>query len=343
MPDRALRAAPAVVPAVAMPADAMPAVAKTPRPPGGDGHAGRLPALAMPADAKTPRPHYHDLSPEALDAYLEALETERAEADPWLLPAVDRRHIAALGDAFHRPYHALDQADLPEETEEEQLTPTPLHTALCMGLQVGLDLRYAGRDDVLAVQGLGLYYDSIAGARPGRAAPDLAVVFGASPCERSSYVFWRERKVPAFVMEVLSPSTWRRDVGTKHGIYANLGICDYVVFDPDDHITPRLRGYTLRDGVYRPVPREELPGGMVGVRCRSLGLHVCHEEPWPHSGWRSYGEPGKLRWYDSARGQYLEVHGEMASRAARAQERADAAEAHVAELQAQLREARRAK
>ena len=317
------------------------------------------PPAGMCAVAKVPKPHYRDLPPEELDAYLEALETERAAADPWLLPAVDRRHIAALGDAFHRPYHTLDQADLPEETEEEKLTPAPLHVALCTGLQVGLDLRYAGRDDVLAVQELGLYYDSVAGARPGRAAPDLAVVFGASRRGRTSYVFWRERKVPAFALEVLSPSTWRRDVGIKRDIYAKLGIRDYVIFDPDDHIAPRLRGYTLRDGVYRPVPREVLPGGMVGVRSRALGLLVCHEDPWPRSGWCADGEPGKLRWYDPARRQYLEVHGELVSRAKRAEaraeraqeqaeqereraaregERADAAEARVAQLMARLRE-----
>ena len=278
-------------------------------------------------EARTP--HYRDLSDEALDDYIEGLEIERAAADPWLLPAVDQRRIAALGDAFHRTYHVLDQADLPEETEDEKLTPTPLHTALCVGLQAGLELRYHGRDDVLAVQELGLYYDSVSDMRAGRAAPDLSVVFGASPRGRRSYVFWRERKAPAFAMEVLSPSTWQRDVGLKRDIYAKLGIRDYVIFDPDDHITPRLQGFALRDGAYQPVPAKALPGGMVGVWSEALGLYVCHEEPWPESGWRTDGEVGKLRWYDPAERRYLETPKETAQRADQEQRRADQAQERV--------------
>ena len=122
-----------------------------------------------------------------------------------------------------------------------------------------------------------------------------------------SYVFWRERKAPAFAMEVLSPSTWQRDVGLKRDIYAKLGIRDYVIFDPDDHIAPRLQGFALRDGAYQPVPAKALPGGMVGVWSEALGLYVCHEEPWPKSGWRTDGEVGKLRWYDPAERRYLET------------------------------------
>ena len=284
---------------------------------------GHVPAaqsspLAPPAWANS----WCDMSPAAFDAHVQAFETARAEADPWLRPAVDRRCIRALGDAFHRPYHVLDQADLPEETEEEKLTPTPLHVMVCADLFAGLRIHYAERDDVAAAVELGHYYDTQAGQDPGRVAPDLSVVFGTGPRIHSSFVFWRQRRTPAFVMEVLSPATWRRDLGIKRDIYAKLRIRDYVIFDPGDHISPRLLGLTLWQDGYRRVPVEELPGGMVGVYSQALGLYVCHEKPWPAFGWHTYRRHGRVRWYDPAARAYLQTPEEIAMRLGRESDRA---------------------
>lgn len=311
-------------------------------------HSAPQPAVAEPvANAlslvrRTRAPSFRDMSPVAFDAYMQACETARAEADPWLRPAVDRRRIAALGDAFHRAYHVLDQADLPAETEEEKLTPTQLHVLLCADLFTGLRIRYDGRNDVLAGAELGLYYDTHPGLDPGRVAPDLSVVFGTGPQVDTSYVFWRQRRAPAFAMEVLSPATWRRDLGVKRDIYAKLRIRDYVIFDPLDHISPRLLGLTLSGDGYRRVPVEELPNGMVGVYSRALGLYVCHETPWPASGWHTCRH-GRLRWYDPATREYLETPEEMGRRIAQASDRA-VREAKRAEQEANRaqREAKRA-
>ena len=47
-----------------------------------------------------------------------------------------------------------------------------------------------------------------------RVAPDVFVVFGATGKHyRDSWIVWREGKAPDFVMEVASPSTWRREAG----------------------------------------------------------------------------------------------------------------------------------
>ena len=52
-------------------------------------------------------------------------------------------------------------------------------------------------------------------------APDVYVVIGANGNQRRhSWFVWREGKAPAFVLEVASPSTWRRDDLVKRGIYA---------------------------------------------------------------------------------------------------------------------------
>ena len=168
-----------------------------------------------------------------------------------------------------------------------------------------------------------------------RAGPDLSVVFGTGPRVDTSYVFWRQRRAPAFAMEVLSPATWRRDLGVKRDIYAKLRIRDYVIFDPLDHISPRLLGLTLSGDGYRRVPVEELPNGMVGVYSRALGLYVCHETPWPASGWHACRH-GRLRWYDPATREYLETPEEMGRRIAQASDRA------VREAKRAEREANRA-
>ena len=50
---------------------------------------------------------------------------------------------------------------------------------------------------------------------------------------------------PVLVVEVLSPSTWRRDLGTKRNAYAQAGIEHYWVVAPD---TPSVTIYRLRGG-----------------------------------------------------------------------------------------------
>ena len=53
--------------------------------------------------------------------------------------------------------------------------------------------------------------------------------------------------VPLLAVEVLSPSSRRRDVGDKLTAYRDAGVPAYWVVDP---INPRLRAWELRDGEY---------------------------------------------------------------------------------------------
>lgn len=55
------------------------------------------------------------------------------------------------------------------------------------------------------------------------------------------------RGVPLLAVEVLSPSSRRRDVGDKLTAYRDAGVPSYWVVDPVD---PRLRVWALRDGEY---------------------------------------------------------------------------------------------
>lgn len=62
--------------------------------------------------------------------------------------------------------------------------------------------------------------------------PDLFVVPGISPVARSSYDARVEGPVPPFVLEVVSESTWRNDIGFKRLWYGFAGVREYLVFDP---------------------------------------------------------------------------------------------------------------
>lgn len=53
--------------------------------------------------------------------------------------------------------------------------------------------------------------------------------------------------VPVLVVEVISPSSRRRDLGDKLTAYRDAGVPAYWVVDPDG---PRLRAWALEDGEY---------------------------------------------------------------------------------------------
>jgi Uma2 family endonuclease len=55
---------------------------------------------------------------------------------------------------------------------------------------------------------------------------------------------------PDLVVEVLSPGTRRRDLGTKKSLYARFGVLEYWVIDPE---TKSVVVLTLEDGQYESV------------------------------------------------------------------------------------------
>ena len=58
---------------------------------------------------------------------------------------------------------------------------------------------------------------------------------------------------PDLVVEILSPSTRRRDLGRKEELYAEYGIREYWVVDPKAR---SVSVYVLRDGRYKELPQE---------------------------------------------------------------------------------------
>ena len=164
-------------------------------------------------------------------------------------------------------------------------------------------------------------------------APDLMVSLRAErKAERSSYKLWRE-PTPEFVLEALSNSTWRADVGAKRRLYRGLGVREYWLFDPGGRrVREKLRGYRLRRVataagdrmVYQLVP--ENSAGRRPSEVLGLELGVVDDD---------------LRFHDPVAGEPLATRPELVAKADAERERADAAERRVAALEAQLRGPRR--
>ena len=124
-------------------------------------------------------------------------------------------------------------------------------------------------------------------------APDVFVVLGAGNHMRNTYKLWEEPGgAPDFVLEIVSPSTWRADLGAKRALYASLGVGEYWLHDPHGrHLHPALAGHRLVDGHYTPLPATVLPGGPA-IHSDTLALEL-----------RLDGE--RLRFFDPTVEEYL--------------------------------------
>jgi len=180
-----------------------------------------------------------------------------------------------------------------------------------------LRVRYQGRDDVYVAGDMLIYY------RMNRndisVAPDVYVVFGAAGSHpRDSWLVWREGKAPDFVMEIASPSTWLRDATEKRRIYADMGVTEYVRFDPTgDHFSPPLVMETLDGTEYREQPLTTYDDGNLRAHSAVLDLDFC------------VSPDQQLRLFDPAAGEWLRTHQET-------EDARLAAEAEIARLRAEL-------
>ena len=99
---------------------------------------------------------------------------------------------------------------------------------------------------------------------------------------------------------VTSRSTRKEDQGRKREVYASLGVGEYWLFDPTgDYLAPRLQGFRLHGGEYRPLPSVAMVGGGLSLHSEALGLDVRLDEE------------GRLRFHDPETGEDLPAHEEM--------------------------------
>jgi len=77
-------------------------------------------------------------------------------------------------------------------------------------------------------------------------APDIYVLkeTDIKPGDNVKSIRTWEQGVPVFVVELVSDSSLKRDLGHKLRIYARIGVAEYLVWDPlEDHLKPKIQYY----------------------------------------------------------------------------------------------------
>lgn len=236
------------------------------------------------------------------------------------------------------------------ESDGKPMGETEVHREVIYDLIKALQRRYADASDLYVGGNLLIYY--VEGDPEASVCPDVFVVKESHKGFREIYKLWEER-VPCLAMEVTSKSSKSRELRQTKDIYEELGIEEYVRFNPLKNTRePRLQGFRLVDGRYQPVPLEA-DGSLLS---RTTGLRMRRE------GWNlrlidaRTGEP--LKWLaeileaaqaaeEQARIARQEVRvARQETKTARqeaqaAEERARAAEEELARLRRELERARR--
>ena len=168
-------------------------------------------------------------------------------------------------EALYRPVPPVEYDDEGYPGPDSNVPESTRHAHTSAYTFNSLRAVFRDRPDDLIAHDLMLLFEE--GNRRATLAPDLMVVLGVGNEPRDSYKTWKEGKVPDLVIEVVSRSTWRKDVNVKPPLYEALGIAEFWLFDP---LNPRLAGFELVRGRYREIA--ELPEG--GLRSRVLALDL---------------------------------------------------------------------
>ena len=255
---------------------------------------------------------------------------EMAAAAPVVAESVDREQLRLkkiakfIRSGLDRPLSEDDPDIYYPSSDGEPLAESKLQfTPLTQTVHI-LDQRYRERADVFVAGNMLVYYrmnDSEV-----QVAPDVFVVFGVPDYPRDSYIIWRENgKVPDFVLEVASPSTYVRDMTEKRDIYASFGVTEYWRFDPTGGLfDPPLEGDRLVDGAYQSIPTDTDEAGILRGYSAVLELEICVRPELD------------LKLYDPAVGTWLRNLGDAEDALAASNAENAALAARIRELETQL-------
>ena len=205
--------------------------------------------------------------------------------------------------ALHKKAAALADglAKFPEyPPRDDMMNPTYLHKPAHMA---ALEWHFGLRDDAIVLGEVPIAW-AVPMGREGVRIPDLMVAFDINHAHilaQRGYAISEQGKPPDFVLEVASNTTARNDETRKWRDYANFGVTEYWLYDPDWGLryATGLSGWTLVDGTYQAIPIIQHADGMHYGDSAVLGLQVC---------W----EGGHLRWYDPAEARYLDTYVSLA-------------------------------
>ncbi len=138
------------------------------------------------------------------------------------------------------------------ESDGKPMAETEAHRDLMIDFILILKDYFENQEDVCVSGNMLMYYEE--GNPKKVVAPDVFVAFGVEKKQRRTYRTWEEGHTPDFVLEVASPSTFKKDIGQKKDIYASvLAVKEYYIYDPLGQIVPSFIGYRLIDGEYKEI------------------------------------------------------------------------------------------
>lgn len=216
---------------------------------------------------------------------------------------------AVHAEALYRPVPPVEYDDEGYPGPDSNVPESTKHAETSAYTFNSLRAAFRDRPHDLVAHDLMLLFEE---GNPGATlAPDLMVVLGVGNEYRTSYKTWKEGKVPDLVVEVVSRSTWRKDVRVKPPLYAALGVAEFWLFDP---LRSCLGGFERVGAEYRAL--DELPDG--GFRSRVLALDLLVEA-------------GELRCRDPRSGRVIPDHVETVRMLEDAEDKLAHAEGRLAE------------
>ena len=154
-----------------------------------------------------------------------------------------------------------------------------------------------------------------------RLGPDVLVALNVPRRSTRADYDVDELGPPDFVLEVLSRSTWKHDVGRKLNAYEAIGVRECLLFDVTGEdlagLGLDLWGFAMTPKGRQPLEERVLPNGKRGVCSAVLGLvayiaarrsPAAHNETWALT----------MRWHDPATGEDLPDHDQLWKREERA-------------------------
>ena len=231
----------------------------------------------------------------------------------------DRRHPAGDPFSLDAPYYPLDPplVDVRIPVRAPHATATAYSRA---GLRHHFPEAEVGDD-------LHMLFSEPGKQLQSRLSPDVFVALAVPRRGTRSDYDADLLGPPDFILEVVSRSTWKHDLGRKLDCYQRLGVRECLFFDATradrDGTGEELWGFALTPTRREPLAETALPNGERGVVCAVLGLvaHVARRTPpsAPGDTWEL-----TMRWHDPATGEDIPDYHETRAAAVAERARADA-------------------
>ena len=247
---------------------------------------------------------------------------------------VNGRGVAVRAPPDDEPWYPLD----PPLVDVRMPLKTP-HTAAttysCNALMHRFPNAQVGDDLLMAFTEPGQREQS-------RLSPDVMVALKVPRRARADYDA-DHLGPPDFVLEVLSESTWRHDLGRKLDCYQQIGVRECLLFNATGptlrQVDKELWGFSLTAERREPLEEVALPNGERGVRSAVLGLVAYVAERTPPADPDEIWEL-TMRWHDPVTGADIPDYEQSQAEAQAERARAEAGERRIAELEEQHRRLR---